>query len=113
MTSSHNITQLLLVIVQSQDADRAEKAASDVSLYVSRISSVGGFLRQRNVTFLIGANETCYDEIVKALRENCLKRVEYITIPLEGVPLPLPAQTPITIGGAHLFSFDVEHFEEV
>ena len=65
------------------------------------------------MTYLIGSNESIQEDIIQVLRENCHKRVEYIAIPLEGVPLPLPAQTPITIGGAHVFSFAVEHFEEI
>jgi uncharacterized protein YaaQ len=47
------------------------------------------------------------------LQKNCRQRVEYISIPLESAPLPLPAPTPVTIGGAAVFSIDVEHFEVI
>jgi len=32
---------------------------------------------------------------------------------LEGSPMPLPTPTPITVGGATLFAFDVERYEEI
>ena len=47
-----------------------------------------------------------------ALNENCRQRVEYIAVPLESAPLPLPALTPITIGGATIFALEVERYEE-
>ena len=56
----------------------------------------------------------CVEEaVVTILRQNCRTRVEYVTIPLEGSPLPLPAPTPITVGGATIFVFDVERYEEL
>jgi uncharacterized protein YaaQ len=48
-----------------------------------------------------------------AFKENCRQRVEYIAVPLESAPLPLPSPTPITVGGAAVFSLEIEHFEEL
>jgi hypothetical protein len=39
--------------------------------------------------------------------------VEYIAVPLESAPLPLPAPTPITIGGLTGFFLKIEHYEEI
>jgi uncharacterized protein YaaQ len=47
------------------------------------------------------------------LQKSCRQRVEYISIPLESAPLPMPAPTPVTIGGAAVFSIDVEYFEVI
>jgi len=71
------------------------------------------FVGRRNATLLIGLPIDRKAEIEASLRENCRQRVEYIAVPLESAPLPLPAPTPITIGGATVFSIDVEHFEEI
>jgi hypothetical protein len=38
--------------------------------------------------------------------------VAFIAVPMESAPLPMPAPTPITIGGANIFSIEVEQYEE-
>jgi uncharacterized protein YaaQ len=104
---------LLMAIVQSQDADAAESAlVKSGDIIVGRLPSAGGFLGRRNVTLLIGLP---YHKIAQAnelLNKNCRQRIEYIAVPLESAPLPMPAPTPITIGGATIFALDVDHFEE-
>ena len=106
------INTLFIAVVQAQDAEIAENTLAQLALPVTRLPSVGGFLGRRNATLLIGLPVERKSEIESSLRENCRQRVEYIAVPLESAPLPLPAPTPITIGGATVFSIDVEHFEE-
>jgi len=50
---------------------------------------------------------------LKALEESCRQRIEYLTLPLEGSPLPMPAPVPVTVGGATVFGLPVERFEEL
>ena len=113
MPDAIKITSVLIAVVQSQDADRAHKVAEEITPCVSRLASIGGFLRKRNVSLLIGVPEGKWDRLKVALEETCHQRVEYISVPLEGVPLPVPTPTPITIGGASMFGFEIEHFEEI
>jgi len=111
-TETRPINTMYIAVVQAQDAEIAENTLGALDLPVTRLPSVGGFLGRRNATLLIGLPIDRKAEIESALRENCRQRVEYIAVPLESAPLPLPAPTPITIGGANIFSIDVEHFEE-
>ena len=104
---------LLFAVVQSQDAERAENALTKIGQEVTRLPSTGGFLGRRNATLLIGTNENKWEEVTNTLRENCRQRVEFIAVPLESTPLPLPAPIPVTVGGASIFSLEVEHFEEI
>ena len=103
---------MLLAIVQAQDAELAQNALNQLNLSVTRLPSMGGFLGRRNATLLIGLPTEKRAEAIAALNENCRQRVEYIAVPLESAPLPLPAPTPITNGGATIFDLDVEKFEE-
>jgi uncharacterized protein YaaQ len=104
---------LLIAVVQSQDAENAQIALARLSVSVTRLPSTGGFLGRRNATLLIGFSRGREQDVTRALQENCRQRVEYIAVPLESAPLPLPAPTPITIGGATIFSLEVEHYEEI
>jgi uncharacterized protein YaaQ len=49
---------------------------------------------------------------VEFLRKTCRQRVAFIAVPMENAPLPMPAPTPVTIGGANVFSLEVEQYEE-
>jgi uncharacterized protein YaaQ len=104
---------MLLAVVQSQDVDGATNALLKLSLTVTRLPSVGGFLGRRNATLLIGLPREREQAAMEALHRNCRQRVEFIAVPLESAPLPMPAPTPIVIGGATVFSLNVEHFEEI
>ena len=104
---------LFMAVVQAQDADIAEDAIRAMNISVTRLPSVGAFLGRRNATLLIGLPPEKKEQIVQAFKDNCRQRIEYIAVPLESAPLPLPSPTPITVGGATIFSLEVEHFEEI
>ena len=102
---------MLVAVVQSQDAEITEIRVGDQAS-VTRLPSIGAFLGRRNATLLIGLHHELKDKILDILHENCRQRVEFIAVPLESAPMPMPAPTPINVGGATIFSLDVEHFEE-
>jgi uncharacterized protein YaaQ len=102
----------MIAVVQAQDADSSFDTLKNLGVTCERLGSVGGFLGRKNVTLLIGLTEEKQSMVMAALQENCRQRVEYIAVPLESAPLPLPTPTPITVGGATIFSLDIDHFEE-
>ena len=104
---------LLIVIIQAQDADLAIHTLSKTGQRVTKLPSVGGFLRRRNTMLLIALASEKREAVLEILKETCQQRVEFIAVPLESTPLPLPAPTPINVGGAICFSLDIEHYEEI
>jgi uncharacterized protein YaaQ len=111
-----NTTQnqiLMMAVVQAQDAEVAKDALAKLDVMVERLPSVGGFLGRRNATLLIGTHESQREIVVETLHRSCRQRIEFIAVPLESAPLPLPTPTPITVGGATVFSMEVEHYEEL
>jgi uncharacterized protein YaaQ len=105
-------TIVLMAVVQAQDAETAENALDKMGFSVTRLPSAGGFLGRRNATLLVGLPFSHQEAAIEQLNRTCRQRVEFIAVPLESAPLPLPAPTPITIGGATIFSLEVEKFEE-
>lgn len=103
---------LLLSVVQAQDADSAERTLSASGIPVNRLPSVGGFLGRRNSTLLIPVPREKMNRAIQVLRETCRQRVEYIVMPLDSAPLPLPTPTAVTIGGASIFALEIDHYEE-
>jgi uncharacterized protein YaaQ len=111
--SKEDIDTLLVVIIQAQDADLAISALNKLGQSVTKLPSVGGFLRRKNSMLLIGLSEGKKAAVFDVLRDTCRQRVEFIAVPLESTPLPLPAPTPINVGGATVFSLKIEHYEEI
>jgi len=113
--SSNQNTQkdeLLLAIIQGQDAEIAIDSLLEEGFGVTRLPSVGGFLGRRSATLMIGVKSEKTDQAVEILNNTCRKRVAFIAVPMENSPLPMPAPTPVTVGGASIFSLEVEHYEE-
>ncbi len=106
------IDRLMTAVVQDQDAENAILALSKMGLSITRLPSTGGFLGRRNTTLLVGLAGEQIQQAVRVLNKSCRRRVEYVATPLEGSPIPFPAPTPISVGGATIFTFEVERYEE-
>ncbi len=105
-------SDLLIAVVQGQDSDMAVETLSDAGFIVTRLPSVGGFLGRKSATLMIGIKPENHDKAIAILDKTCRQRVAFIAVPMENSPLPMPAPTPVTIGGANIFSLEVEHYEE-
>jgi CPA1 family monovalent cation:H+ antiporter len=110
--SMAKVERLITAIVQLQDADNAVEALEELDVAVTRFPSVGGFLGRTNVTLLIGLPAGREETVVEALKNNCKRRVEFLAAPVEGSPIPLGSPIPVNVGGATIFAFDVERYEE-
>ena len=106
------VKRLLAAVVQIQDAENAIKALNSAHMLVVRLSSSGGFLGRRNTTLLIGVPKDQEENAVAILNQNCRQRVEYVVTPLESSPDHLLRSTQVTVGGATIFTIDVERYEE-
>lgn len=102
---------LILAIVQEQDVDIAMRSLASFAAQVVYLASAGGFLGRRNATLLIALPADSINEALEALRASCRQRIEYMTLPLEGSPLPMPSAVPVTVGGATVFALPVERIE--
>ncbi|MDI6694782.1 MAG: cyclic-di-AMP receptor [Anaerolineales bacterium] len=107
------INRLMTAVIQIQDVDATIEALHKAGFLVTHIGSSGGFLGNRNSTLLIGLTAGQEEKAVKIMNETCRRRVEYVATPLEGAPFHLPLTTPVTVGGATIFTLEVEHYEVV
>lgn len=105
------INRLMTAVVQIQDADSAEQALEKAGFAVTEMASSGGFLGSRNSTLLIGLNAGQEERVTQILAETCRRRIEYVATPLEGAPFYLPLTTPVTVGGATMFTLEVDRYE--
>lgn len=105
--------QLVLAVVQMTDAEAANTALTALGIGVTQIHSSGGFLRQGNVSLLCGVGASRLPDVLAALRRTCHHRLEYVAVPLEGGNMPFAFPMEVDVGGATVFSFPVERYEEI
>jgi uncharacterized protein YaaQ len=115
VADSGSAMQLVLGIVQDEDAGAVVEALGQAGFRSTRINTVGGFLRKGNATILVGVAREELQRALVIIRDNCETRSEYFvpTAPGEvGEPYPLdPVQ--VQVGGATVFVLDVERFEQL
>jgi uncharacterized protein YaaQ len=107
------VNRLIAAVVQEPDQENALSALTRLGFSVTRLPSIGAFLSRRNVTLLIGFHGSREAEAVAALQKSCKKRVEYIATPLEAGSMPFSTPVPVSVGGATVFVFEVERYEEI
>jgi len=108
--------KLVIAVVQERDADALVGALSDRGFFFTQIDSTGGFLREANVTLLIGVQTSLVPEVLRLLRQYGQARVRYVN-PL--MPIVEPAEfhvaspVEVYVGGATVFVLSVERYERV
>lgn len=106
-------TKLLLAVVQDEDAVALSDAVVARGYRVTRMNTVGGFLRRGNATMLFGVEEGQVPELLSIIRHTCRTRMAYLTAtyPVEMAEPFLSEPIEVQVGGAVVFILDVERFE--
>lgn len=108
--------KLVVAIVQARDADGLVRALVERGFFTTQINSAGGFLRESNVTLLLGVQEQYVTEVVRIARQQCQSRTRFVN-PL--MPILEPAEfhvanpVEVHVGGATIFVLNVERYERV
>jgi uncharacterized protein YaaQ len=106
--------KLVLTIVGTRDAGRLMATLAERGLGSTRLASTGGFLREGNVTLLVGCDDQRVDEVLELIRGISKPRTRQV-VPLaylgeEAHPVLLEP-VEVTTGGATTFVLAVERFE--
>lgn len=108
--------KLIVAVVQSDDVESAVSALNDAGLGSTRVASTGGFLRQGNVTLLIGVDDSQVTDALRIIRQSCHERSRYLTAvpPLAGPGEFLMANpVEVQVGGATVFVVPVDSFKKI
>lgn len=112
MSDQKKPDKLIIAVVQSQDGELVERTLEEANYSFGKLPSVGGFLRERNETFLIASSETEIPELLDLLSSVAKRRVSYLATPIDNAPFPIVIPTETVIGGANIFELDLDYFEE-
>jgi CPA1 family monovalent cation:H+ antiporter len=106
------ITRLMAAVIREGDLENVISALTKIGFTVDHLPSTGGFLNRRNVTVLIGLPEGREAAAVKALERASHGEVKYEPSPFPERSLQLPGLVPVKVGGATIFTFEVDSYEE-
>lgn len=108
--------KLVIAVVQGSDADPLLDALMRQGFRATQINSAGGFLRERNVTLMIGVQEEHVADVREIVKRNCHSRTRFVN-PLMPIVEPgefyVPNPVEVLVGGATLFVVAVERYERL
>jgi uncharacterized protein YaaQ len=105
--------KLVVAVVQGQDASGLVGELARRGFRVTQINSAGGFLRENNVTLLMGVEDEQVRELLRIIRENCHMRTQYVN-PL--LPIMEPGEfymsnpVEVQVGGATVFVLNMARY---
>jgi uncharacterized protein YaaQ len=108
--------KLVFAVIQGKDADGLVSSLSEHGFRSTQINSAGGFLRENNVTVLVGAEDERVPEVLRIVKQNCYSRTQYVN-PLLPIMEPgefyVPNPVEVRVGGATVFVLNVRRFERM
>ena len=115
-TMGSTAMKLVIAVVQGNDAEPLLAALVKQGFRATQINSAGGFLRERNVTLLIGVADDKVDTVWEIVRNNCHSRTRFVN-PLMPIVEPgefyIPSPVEVLVGGATIFVVNVERYERL
>ena len=111
----HN--KLILAVVQEDDYDTTVGELNQNGFFVTMLSSTGGFWKKKNITIMLGVEESRLDEALSILKQCAGKRKQTI---YSNVTMPTGSQyavampsVPVNVelGGVTVFIMDLERLE--
>jgi len=108
--------KLIIAIVHERDKQKVSEALLQVGQQFTIIATTGGFLRDGNISMLVGTDDDRVDEVMGLIRNCCSTREQYVAQPpldMVGAGGMLMNPIKVSVGGAIVFVVNVEHFERV
>ena len=109
--------KLIIAIAHERDKHKLGDALTQNGLTFTKLGSTGGFLRQGNVTVLIGVEDDDAPRVMAIIRDACQSSEAFVNVPPEmsGPAAILGALSPqpvrVEAGGAVAFVVNVDSFE--
>lgn len=108
--------KLIYAIIRNDNEDDVTAALNSEHFIITKLSTVGGFLRKGNVTLLIVTEDDRVEEAINVIKKECGQSQDItVNMPyISGTGMMNSSTVPVKvkIGGATVFVTDVEKFEK-
>ena len=111
-------TKLILAVVQEDDYDAAVSELNQNGFFVTMLSSTGGFWKKKNITIMLGVDESQLDKALEILKRCAGKRRQTVyssvSMPTAGQYATAMPSIPMNMefGGVTLFVLNMEKLEK-
>ena len=106
--------KLVITVVHDRDKNKITETLLRNGFKFTKIGSTGGFLREGNVTLLIGVEAKELDKLLEIIGDSCKTREQFVNVlPPDAAPVGtfMPSPVKVLVGGAIAWVVDVERFE--
>jgi uncharacterized protein YaaQ len=106
--------KLVVTVIHDRDKHRTMDALRAAEFKFTQVSSTGGFLREGNVTLLVGTEDEELENLLSIIRDSCQTRERYVNLmppDTSQVGAFIPSPVKVLVGGAIAFVLNVEQFE--
>ncbi len=103
--------KLVIAIVQKEDSNDLQRAFVQNDFRATKLATSGGFLSQRNTTFLVGCDDDKVDDVLKIIKEQSRAREEIATPHMVSTGYEITQPLKVTVGGATCFVVPVDEFK--
>ena len=108
--------KLVYAIVRNDNEDDVTAALNSEHFIITKLSTVGGFLRKGNVTLMIVTDDDKVQRVIDVIKKECGHSQDItVNMPyISGTGMMNSSTVPVKvkIGGATVFVTDVERFEK-
>jgi uncharacterized protein YaaQ len=108
--------KLVIAVISSVDLDELLRRMAERGYRATVIDQSGGFLRQGNVTLLVGVQEALTTDLIRLIASTCRSRVSLLN---PAMPMAEPGEFFVSRaveaheGGAVCFVLNIERFERI
>jgi uncharacterized protein YaaQ len=107
--------KLVIAVVHDRDRGKITQSLLQNGFKFTKIGSTGGFLREGNVTLLIGVEEKQLEQCLGIIGEASKTRKQFVNVlPPDAGPVGtfIPSPVEVEVGGAIAFVMNVDRFEK-
>lgn len=108
--------KLVIAIVSKEDADKTVSALTKAKFRATRIDSVGGFLKEKNSTILVGVEAKKTKGVLEILGQTAKSHKETLapTPTMSGAgEFVMADPVDVSVGGVTVFVVDVDQFKQL
>ncbi len=105
--------KLVIAVVQESDVDDILEAILDAGFHATQILSAGGFLREANVTLLIGVDESDVPKAIQIVDRHSNARRMFVNPLMPMAPAEDQGSSESVRVGASVFVVNVRRFERL
>ena len=108
--------KMILAIVSHDDSSDVISGLTESGFMVTKIATIGGFLKKDNTTIILGVDDEKVDSAIKIIYNKSHSRKQMVPVPVvmeHGLAYTSEGLIDVTVGGATIFVLGVERFEKM